>query len=71
MKFLSRNESLQGLHKSLQPVLVSGLESEATEKGETAAGGTEGSRVGEGSGDVGSLLKEEESEGQSQLCLSF
>ena len=40
-------------------------------KGETAAGGTEKSRVGEGSGDVGSLLKEEESEGQSQLCLSF
>ena len=58
-------------YKSLQPVLVSGLESEATEKGETAAGGTEGSRVGECSGDVGILLKEEKNGGQFQLCLSF
>lgn len=58
-------------YRGLQPVLFSGLESEATEKGKTAAGGTGGSRVGEGSGDAGSSSKEEESRGQSELPFWF
>ena len=44
-------------YKSLQPVLCSGLEWEATEKGKTAAGGTEGSRVGEAVGMRGAHQK--------------